>query len=174
MRRVLTSWLGGVAPWLPLNCKLLKWENQVGGNLRKRSKQSSGFIQRELFFPCDNTKVICMHAESLKRSRQKTWETELESMQHLTVSSLCGQSSNDWPLITSHATHSIQSFLTKLTQTSHVLLQVYYLQFHPHKLSITFSVLYESTIQCLAETTDVMQRSVLGCNVSVSKIPTFS
>lgn len=69
LRTVLASWLSGQAPWLPLNCMLLRWDNQVGGTLKKRSEQSSGFNRERSFFPCDNTKVVCMHAESLKRSR---------------------------------------------------------------------------------------------------------
>lgn len=47
LRTVLAGWLSGRAPWLPLNCKLLSWEKQVGGNLRKkRSEQSSDFNKK--------------------------------------------------------------------------------------------------------------------------------
>lgn len=66
LRTVLVSWLSGRAPWLPLNCKLLRWENQVGGNLRKRNEQSSViFYKEKVFFPCVITEVV----GSLKRSR---------------------------------------------------------------------------------------------------------
>lgn len=58
LRTVLASWVSGGAPCLPLKCKLLRWENQVGGNLINRSKQNSGFIQRKIFFPCHNTKAV--------------------------------------------------------------------------------------------------------------------
>lgn len=68
LRTVLVSWLSGRAPWLPLNCKLLRWENQVGGNLRKRSEQSSViFLQRKSIFP------MCHYRSCRVTKKVRTW-----------------------------------------------------------------------------------------------------
>lgn len=37
LRTASAGWLSGWAPWWPLDCKLLRWENQVGGDLREHS-----------------------------------------------------------------------------------------------------------------------------------------
>lgn len=77
-RTVLTSWLSGAAPWLPLRCTLLRWENKVGGNLRRSCKQSRSFIQRWLyfflfFFPCDNNKDVYVRTP-------RSWKASDENM----------------------------------------------------------------------------------------------
>lgn len=47
LRTVLAGWLSGQAPWLPLYCKLLSWEKQVGGNLWKKIEANRAVISTE-------------------------------------------------------------------------------------------------------------------------------
>ena len=84
-KKVLAGWLSGRAPWLPLNCKLLRWEKQVGGNLRKkRSEQSSDFSRERSVSHVMIPKLDRCTWSYLKGPEQvfsttrvkKTWETE--------------------------------------------------------------------------------------------------